>query len=75
MTDEKDNDMANSDIISMREKVEARNKEAQEKFGNGGGDGESGLDSKFVRMCLWANEMGDGELYKKLHQRRSFSAV
>jgi putative DNA primase/helicase len=54
---------------AIRQQVEARKQaEADQYGGNGsGGDGQS-IDSKFIRKCLNANELGDGELFKALHK-------
>lgn len=57
------------DIDDIRRKVEERRKEEDEKIGSGSGDGD-GIDSKFIRQCLNANELGDGELFKKMYRGR-----
>ncbi len=52
-------------VISMKEKVEQRVKESVQADGGGSG---SGIDSKFIMSCLNQNELGDGELFKKLYR-------
>jgi len=70
-------------VIDMRRKVEARIQEEKKQLsdsggGDGGekgsrfgdaGDGDGGkIDSRFILDCLNANELGDGSLFKTLHQ-------
>ena len=58
-----------ADPEEIRRQVEARTLEEQEKYGiDSGGDVETVIDSSFVRRCLRMNELGDGLLYKALHQ-------
>jgi len=52
-------------LVKMKEKVEKRIKD-QEKTDSGGSGGE--IDSKFIMDCLNQNELGDGELFKKLYR-------
>ncbi|CCK81225.1 DNA primase family protein [Desulfobacula toluolica] len=49
-------------VLNLKEQVMKRSKDEQTEDG-GGGDG---LDSKFIMECLNQNELGDGELFKKL---------
>lgn len=60
--------------MDILEEVEARKKSEAKKFvGSGSGGSASdgdGISSKFVRDCLYANELGDGMLYVALHQNR-----
>ncbi|HCY87851.1 MAG TPA: DNA primase [Desulfobacteraceae bacterium] len=55
------------EVVSIKEKVEARVKEVEDKTGSGSGDG---IDTDFVLRCLGRNELGDGELFKKLYRDR-----
>ena len=53
------------DLDEIRRQVVARaGEESRERPGGGGGDG--GLPSWFVRQCFQANELGDGVLYARL---------
>ena len=52
------------EVVSIKEKVKQRIRD-QAKDGGGSGDG---LDSKFIIECLNQNELGDGELFKKLYR-------
>lgn len=62
-----------ANVISMRDRVEARREEwaddSENKTGSGKGGGD-GITSKFVEDCLAANELGDGLLYAALHLDR-----
>ena len=49
----------------IRGLVEKRAKDMDTPDKKDGGDG-SGIDSKFIMQCLGQNELGDGELFKKL---------
>ena len=65
-------DMSKSNVTTIeeiRKTVEKRRAEEDDqiKKDGSGGDG-SGIDSKFVRDCLNANSLGDGELFKALHR-------
>ena len=51
----------------MRQKVEERVAAEEEQYGSGGDDGGE-PDDKFVKYCLAANELGDGELFCRLHR-------
>lgn len=65
MNDEK------SDIDAIREQVEARKKEEQEKIsGDIGGHDRPEITSRFVQDCLHANELGDGMLFASIHQHQ-----
>ena len=55
-------------VLSIKDKVEQRVKD-QEANENGGGSG-SELDSKFIIDCLNQNELGDGNLFKKLYRKK-----
>ncbi len=55
-------------IRAMREAVEARARAEEEERGSGGGGGDE-IGREFIEACLWANEFGDGELYKRLHSK------
>ncbi|MCG8617320.1 MAG: DNA primase, partial [Desulfobacterales bacterium] len=55
------------DVVSIKEKVEARVEEQKSKTGKGSGDE---LDSDFILRCYHRNELGDGELYARIHQTR-----
>lgn len=55
-----------NDVISYKDKVQERIK-ASEKEVSGSGSGD-GLDSDFIMLCLNRNELGDGELFKKLYR-------
>lgn len=48
----------------VKEAIRAEN----EKYGESGGGGEEDIDSRFVRDCLEAMTLGDGELYKAMHR-------
>lgn len=68
--------MTDSKVVSIREKVEARRREEEEKLSHldkhgDGGDGQPPITGKFVRQCLANNERGDGILYATL-QRDKF---
>ena len=57
-------------VISIKEKVAQRVKETEKKKGGkaaGGGAGGD-IDSDFISECLNRNELGDGELFKKLYR-------
>jgi len=55
--------------ISIKEKSARRAKETEQKYGSKAGDGAGGeIDSKFITECLYRNELGDGELFKKLYR-------
>ena len=53
------------DIKDIRDKVDKRVKEADT---GSGGSGPGDLDSDFIRQCLVNNELGDGELFKRLYR-------
>ena len=55
-------------LDEIRRQVEARVREEGADPGSGGGDGEGGIDPQFIHDCIRSNEMGDGELFKRLHQ-------
>lgn len=55
-------------VRRIKEQVEARRLEEEKKHGAGGGGSGEEVDSKFVRDCLWANELGDGMLFARLHR-------
>jgi len=54
-------------VISLKEAVEQRVKETEEKIG--GHDNGGPIDSDFIMECLNRNELGDGELFKKLFRK------
>ena len=61
------------DIEAIREQVEARKKKESELLasGDGSGRGSGGppeITPRFVRDCLYANELGDGMLYAAIHR-------
>lgn len=59
--------MDNDDnIIELRSKVETRLKNKPSKKDDDGSDGI--IESDFINTCLSRNELGDGELFKKLYQ-------
>ena len=51
-------------IDDIKDKVDERVKETEKETSGGGSDFE--IDSKFIMECLNKNELGDGELFKKL---------
>ncbi|MCP3941679.1 MAG: DNA primase [Desulfobacteraceae bacterium] len=53
------------EVVNIKDQVEQRIKDHESE--NGGGSGDD-LDSKFIMDCLNQNELGDGELFKKLYQ-------
>jgi putative DNA primase/helicase len=53
------------DIKDIREQVGRRVKDADE---SSGGTGPPDLDSDFIRQCLLNNELGDGDLFKRLYR-------
>lgn len=53
------------ELLSIKDQVEQRLKD-QTPVGGGSGDG---IDSKFIMSCLNQNELGDGELFKKLYRQ------
>ncbi|MCG8639166.1 MAG: phage/plasmid primase, P4 family [Desulfobacterales bacterium] len=53
-------------IDAIKQETERRAKE-MEKEDSGGGSGQE-IDSKFILKCLRQNELGDGELFKKLYR-------
>lgn len=72
MTDDHNGEDMSGNVMSMdelRRQVEERRKEEDEQIKKDGpGGGGSGIDSKFIRHCLDANSLGDGELFKALHR-------
>jgi len=63
------------DIEAIREQVEARKKKESEMLASGdgrksasGNGGPPEITPRFVRDCLYANELGDGMLYAALHK-------
>jgi putative DNA primase/helicase len=57
-------------LEELRTMVEKRVQEENAKLvkgDSGGGDG-SGTDSRFIQDCLNANELGDGEVFKRLYR-------
>jgi len=59
---------AAADLDAIRKQVAERTQAETEKYGSDGGDDGVRIDSLFVRRCLRMNEVGDGLLYKALHQ-------
>jgi len=59
---------AAADLDAIRKQVAERTKAEVEKYGADGGDDGVRIDGAFVRLCLGMNELGDGLLYKALHQ-------
>lgn len=55
-----------SNIIELRGQVEDRLKNKPVKKDDGGPDGI--IEPDFIKTCLSRNELGDGELFKKLYQ-------
>jgi len=72
----REEDDMTGNLINMKEMVENRVKQTEnisgEKNGKPGSQGKktggsgSGIDSNFIMDCLNKNELGDGELFKKL---------
>ena len=63
-------------VISMKKKVEQRVKKSgqtisdkSKKPDKGRGGSGSGIDSDFIMSCLNKNELGDGDLFKKLYRK------
>jgi putative DNA primase/helicase len=54
-------------IKRIQQQVEDRTTQEAEKFGDGDG-GDDDISSSFVRDCLRMNELGDGLLFRELHQ-------
>ncbi|MCG8636262.1 MAG: phage/plasmid primase, P4 family [Desulfobacterales bacterium] len=52
--------------MSIKDEVIERAEAEQDPAGESGND--DGLDSKFILQCLNRNELGDGEVYKKLYR-------
>ena len=71
MTEEKDMPQPNPkptivDLEAIRRQVvERAGEESREK--PGGGSGGGGVTGKFVMNCYYANELGDGVLYARIH--------
>lgn len=57
-----------SDEESIRREVEKRVKAERKNLPDPGNKGTGKISSKFVRECLYANEMGDGVLFATFHQ-------
>lgn len=59
--------MVDDEKKSMRDRVEARIREEAEKFKDAadgsGKDGPPEIDSKFIKACLYAKDLGDGLLF------------
>ena len=55
-----------NNVVSIADQVAARAKETEQKTGGAGGDD---IDSDFIMACLNRNELGDGELFKKLYRK------
>lgn len=54
-------------VISLKEAVEQRVKETEAKLGSPDDGGP--IDSDFIMECLNRNELGDGELFKRLFRK------
>ncbi len=59
-----------AEVISIKDRVQGRVKEEDEKYGSGSGGSGAGdqIDSEFILKCLDRNELGDGELFKRIHR-------
>jgi putative DNA primase/helicase len=53
-------------LEEIRKKVEARAEEEARQFPTK--EDDNGITSKFIRQCLYANELGDGMLYTAIHK-------
>lgn len=53
-------------VISIEDQVRQRAKETLEKTG---GSDDGAIDSDFIMACLSRNELGDGELFKRLYRK------
>lgn len=59
-------EQAKDKIIDMRRRIDEARRAEESLFSEGGGG--DGVDSGFVKQCLFNNERGDGILYSALNQ-------
>ena len=59
------------EVIGLHEKIRRQVEcRVEAEAPASGGDGGGGIDSRFIRACLEANELGDGVLYGRLQRGR-----
>lgn len=59
--------MPTSNIVEMTKKINDRKEKEAESI-PGKDSGGDGVDSDFIRQCVWDNEMGDGMLFAALYR-------
>ena len=70
MDEQQTSDLVRQRVEAAKHAIEAEKREKGQLSG-GGSDGSGGdekIDRKFVRDCLFANQLGDGMLYAALHK-------